>query len=696
MSVVIKGKVTVKVHGMLKQKQLPGNWAVLYDGGGKDDQPPNFVLYDESDQASPLHTIILEHLKFPDKSFRQPEPFFLLSIKKDKHQFQFEDVESKEEWVLSFCHVSQDLWKQWASGRESSVIESDNVDDMSDNLLYDSFSKAQEFKVSINPTKASEANDIRGHYLVSPTKDSLRLMEMDTSKCLHEWSYRQIRKYGNTRKVFRLEVGRSCSTGPGEFEFFTPEGQALSELIAMYTRQRFNQDHKSSQAQAAAAPPEETVEYVDSLTASQKTSDLNAQQSLPPATPRRTSEIKDSKGKESRLSQRVDSQDSKQEAPKPVPRSSLNKSRKESSSANGTSKAPHSSKDTKIYETSSGLTAPLDSHLKHELHTKLQVQPSPTQQAPSKHTSVEIEDDPVSDSVENSTGSRGSTESIKDKKKMEKERKKLEKEQKAAEAKRKKQQEKEQKEKEKMLKEQKEKEAKEERERQKKLKKESKVHEKLISKKSLDTPAPMPARLSEGNIYDEPEELLKDTHHAPSSQPVDSGYCEAGDIIPALQHPPKSASAEVATSDVYAIPQKPKDSWKTRARPESQQIHQENYDAIKQVSRSLSRSPKPPIPPHPQSCLPGAEDVDDTYNHLGDFRPVNPAHENVYGMASGKDIVGENMYEDASTVSIGLNSKQGAQEVRDDYEQTAAPQEATINISVASEGDYAEPDVSHT
>ncbi|XP_076437057.1 uncharacterized protein LOC143276445 [Babylonia areolata] len=661
MSVVTSGNLSVKVQGVLKQRQLSGKWGVLYDGAGKTNRPPRIELFEEKDSGSPVHTIHLEHLKFSDKSFRQKENFFLLSIKKEKHHFQLENVEDKEDWIQSLCHVSEDLWQQRASFRESSEIESESAADMSENILYESCDEVQQFKVSIKPTKGSEANNLKGHYMLNPSRDGLRLLEIGSIKSLHDWPYNQIRKYGSTHKIFKMEVGRTCTTGAAEFEFFTPEGVRVAELIAMYTWEMYNRAHKRLEASVSAPAG---GDFVKSQTFRQMSESAMAHQAPSAAAPQRLSEsLKESHTRDSVVSRSShggsgSSLDSKRDVPIPAPRSTVNKSKKENESANGVSQAAHPAGDTKISEKSSSVIVPPGSLQNQDGYSKENA-------LPSQDPPAQVEDDPVSDTTESSAGVHDSSESIKHKKKSDKERKKLEKEQKAAEAKLKKQQEKEQKEREKELKEQREREAKEEKERLKRLKKESKAHEKLKSKKSLDTPAPATRHMSEGHIYDEPGELLQQDRPA-MAVTAESDYCEADDFVFVASTVPKPAiTPAAAESDVYAMPQKPKDRWKTCARPESDHIHQEDYLAIKQAS--LSESQQPPVPPYPKfrQSFPGKDTVESDYSHVGEFTVSSPAPENIYGMASATDTLKpnppslstvdvESEYSEVDTVRAGI------------------------------------------
>lgn len=117
---------------------------MLYDGEVKDHKLACIELYSEKNGEALLHTLRLEHLRFSDKSYLQQEARFVVSIKKEKHVFEFDTVENKEDWVQSLCHVSPELWKQRASARGySNFKDSDSSLSMNDNLLYDSCDKGQ-------------------------------------------------------------------------------------------------------------------------------------------------------------------------------------------------------------------------------------------------------------------------------------------------------------------------------------------------------------------------------------------------------------------------------------------------------------------------------------------------------------------------------------------------------------------------
>jgi hypothetical protein len=283
--------------------------------------------------------------------------------------------------------------------------------------------------------------------------------------------------------------------------------------------------------------------------------------------------------------------------------------------------------------------------------------------------------DRSSSNPEGSSWSWRKKKSDKEQKKKEKELKEKEKE----EAKLKKQREKEQKEREK-----------EQKEREKKAKKEAKSLSKVTGKKSMELQLPAPHRPSiEGNIYDEPGEIGA---LASARSPPEGLYAEA-DLTTRATAPPAE----------YATPERPKkDSWKTHARPESQDIQQENYNSIKLAAMNQPDSPTIP-PPLPQfgACPVSADAEDDTYNRLDfDHRVGGGGESSVYGMASAIPTLRadpvyppEGDYEDTESMNLEpAKSSLPPREGGDGYEE-ASPQlqqRPLLRVNMLDEGEYAD------
>ncbi|PVD30527.1 hypothetical protein C0Q70_09794 [Pomacea canaliculata] len=647
-SEIKRGKLSVKIRGLIKDKHLPEKWVVLYDGSS-DQKLPRLELFDKEEppaSSKASRVIILENVKWVDKSFMSKEqPYFELSIRREKHYFLAESESEKETWVSVLCIVCNELAKQRANEIDLSYVENSETghDVMSDNTLYDTSEKALQFKISIDPTKASEANNLRGNYLLMPTQDSLQLLESTGQKCICDWQYRQIRKFGKSKQCFRMEVGRTSSTGEGEFVFFTVDGESIVHFITMYTRllQQRDLQKKEVARQTAEASGQNFNSTLQPTPAASSFSTVESRKEVsgnespgispypPPVRPRSCT---------------VDPQGPAR--PNPVD-DKAEKGKTRTSSGKGPSA------EVKIYETSSGLTAPLVPELHSELQKKMKGQKSGEGQdrtsvtssaSPNTTNSTGISWPEPGDSKDYDTDERANDHTAinKEKKRSEKEsKKKREKEEKAAEARKKK-------------------EIKEQKEKDKKSKKD-KGHEKVQPSKSLPTKEPSNVPFSDGHIYDEPEVLVIQRSSGKQQAHVKADLVsQPADLCSETANISKSVLQDSEGNSLYASPIKPdRDAWKVHARPDSAAIHQEDYNQIRiaYASQRQHSEPRPAIPPYLSAGCSEAE----VYDHLGNFDSQSNqklAHaEGIYGLASAVQTVKPKLPPPMLLASLEVNMK---------------------------------------
>ena len=89
-----------------QSKRLEGDWAELYDhdAQGPERKPPCVVVYDDCDESNRKvkHTLTLEQVRFPDKSFLHHDNVLNITIKKEKHQFEFDSPQNKVKCVYMY------------------------------------------------------------------------------------------------------------------------------------------------------------------------------------------------------------------------------------------------------------------------------------------------------------------------------------------------------------------------------------------------------------------------------------------------------------------------------------------------------------------------------------------------------------------------------------------------------------------
>ncbi|XP_020370649.2 docking protein 1-like [Rhincodon typus] len=118
---------------------------------------------------------------------------------------------------------------------------------MKENELYCSHEGANEYNVSIRRTDASERCELSGMYLLKTGKDALILKSIIPEQVVYEWPYMFLRRFGGDKRMFSIESGRRCKSGPGKFEFETTQGkQIFMSVNAAVKMQRDNNEEERS------------------------------------------------------------------------------------------------------------------------------------------------------------------------------------------------------------------------------------------------------------------------------------------------------------------------------------------------------------------------------------------------------------------------------------------------------------------
>ncbi|XP_016159048.1 PREDICTED: docking protein 2 [Ficedula albicollis] len=81
----------------------------------------------------------------------------------------------------------------------------------------------QSFEVTVRATPPSQRCRLRGRCILRAAEESLEL--------LCRWPYRFLRRFGRDKVTFSFEAGRRCSSGEGNFEFDTRQGNEIFAAI---------------------------------------------------------------------------------------------------------------------------------------------------------------------------------------------------------------------------------------------------------------------------------------------------------------------------------------------------------------------------------------------------------------------------------------------------------------------------------
>ncbi|XP_071435174.1 docking protein 2 isoform X2 [Pithys albifrons albifrons] len=169
-------------------------------------------------------------------------PFLLETT--DRRFLLAADTAEAADWIQRLCELAFPRSREeQAAGRDGpqSSLGTDGEFSMEENSLYSSRSKAglkQEFEVTVRATQSSQRCRLRGRYILRAGEEALELRHFQSSELLYSWPYRFLRRFGRDKVTFSFEAGRRCTSGEGNFEFDTRQGneifQAIESAIALH------------------------------------------------------------------------------------------------------------------------------------------------------------------------------------------------------------------------------------------------------------------------------------------------------------------------------------------------------------------------------------------------------------------------------------------------------------------------------
>uniref|UniRef100_A0A8C0IYM3 Docking protein 2 n=1 Tax=Chelonoidis abingdonii TaxID=106734 RepID=A0A8C0IYM3_CHEAB len=132
-------------------------------------------------------------------------------------------------WVLTLCDLAFAVRKA-AVGKDSHSVSLS----MEENSLYSSRAKAtatKEFQVTVRATEATERCRLWGSFILRAEEEALELQDLQTGGMLYTWPYKFLRRFGRDKVTFSFEAGRRCTSGEGNFEFETTQGNEIFQVI---------------------------------------------------------------------------------------------------------------------------------------------------------------------------------------------------------------------------------------------------------------------------------------------------------------------------------------------------------------------------------------------------------------------------------------------------------------------------------
>ncbi|KAL5021493.1 hypothetical protein ScPMuIL_000648 [Solemya velum] len=233
---VHSGNLSTRARG-LWNKSWHLKWCVLYSCNNN--EPSKLHVYDSLEQArkdpQAGKVIVLEGVQEITQSHRGKESVFEIVCKKEKHSFLAGSTDECYTWFVELNRHVTDLTgssHQGISPKQRTISGDLDVDDeeSTENLMYESLEKPQEFAVTIEETEASREHQISGRYLLLVSQTNIALAEFTSQKIILSIQLRHIRRYSHKNSVFHFECGRS-SGYPGTFRLISEKDKEIYFVV---------------------------------------------------------------------------------------------------------------------------------------------------------------------------------------------------------------------------------------------------------------------------------------------------------------------------------------------------------------------------------------------------------------------------------------------------------------------------------
>ncbi|XP_009467139.1 PREDICTED: docking protein 2 [Nipponia nippon] len=166
---------------------------------------------------------------------KETVPFLLETT--DKRYLLAADGTEVASWIQKLCELAFPRSREeQAAGKDSqqSSLGTDSGFSMEENSLYSSRGKGgleQAFEVTVRATESSERCRLWGRCILRANEEVLELRDFQTLEILYSWPYRFLRRFGRDKVTFSFEAGRRCTSGEGNFEFETRQGNEIFQAI---------------------------------------------------------------------------------------------------------------------------------------------------------------------------------------------------------------------------------------------------------------------------------------------------------------------------------------------------------------------------------------------------------------------------------------------------------------------------------
>ncbi|XP_062870761.1 docking protein 3 [Trichomycterus rosablanca] len=140
--------------------------------------------------------------------------------------------EKIHDWITELCRLAFPKYQLERSRSVKQDVELHHTAEMTENSLYDTAESVKDFPVAAVETDAAVRCKLDGEYFLAPQSDRLLLKNRRTRQVVLSWPYHLVRKFGQDPTCFNFEAGRRCESGEGYFEFTTPHGEHLFNIVS--------------------------------------------------------------------------------------------------------------------------------------------------------------------------------------------------------------------------------------------------------------------------------------------------------------------------------------------------------------------------------------------------------------------------------------------------------------------------------
>lgn len=228
---VVRGTLTVKQYGIIKDKTYENHFCILYHG--IQTLSPRIDMYerDSVEQNKSMvskKTIYIEAASWRKMDAIGPTLSFMTDKGNQRYTLIFKDNAMLREWLLSLCCISHGLFttKHVVGVNSEGVIHPSPIA----NDVAATPPSASSFFVLADQLEACYNLGLKGIFNMQIKNGVIKLSPI-TGNMTVTWNIQSLRSYGFSTQTVFIYAGSRSSTGEGRFVFRTIESKKINDAI---------------------------------------------------------------------------------------------------------------------------------------------------------------------------------------------------------------------------------------------------------------------------------------------------------------------------------------------------------------------------------------------------------------------------------------------------------------------------------